>query len=127
MSEATTGVPEANASVSTIPKLSPPSDGAHSMSASPSSFHLSASSHLARDLDALGVEQQRLDLLGRGAGDGEPRGHAHAAQRLEGAQQHGQALALLGAAHEDDPQRVVAGARRPAAPRDRSTPFGTMR
>ena len=42
--EATTGVPEANASVSTMPKLSPPSDGAHSRSASPSSCHFSASS-----------------------------------------------------------------------------------
>ena len=33
MSDATTGVPAANASVSTMPKLSPPSDGAHSTSA----------------------------------------------------------------------------------------------
>ena len=44
MSDATTGVPEANASVSTIPKLSPPSDGAQSRSAWPSRRHLSASS-----------------------------------------------------------------------------------
>ena len=66
-------MPEANASVSTIPKLSPPSDGAHSRSASPSSCHFSSSVDAAGDLDALGVEQQRLDLLRGGAGDGEPR------------------------------------------------------
>ena len=44
MSDATTGVPEAKASVSTMPKLSPPSEGAHSRSAWPSSSHLRASS-----------------------------------------------------------------------------------
>ena len=44
MSDATTGVPEANASVSTMPKLSPPSEGAQSRSASPSRRHFSASS-----------------------------------------------------------------------------------
>ena len=43
MSEATTGVPEANASVKTIPKLSPPSDGAHSTSVAPSRRHFSSS------------------------------------------------------------------------------------
>ena len=43
MSEATTGVEEANASVSTIPKLSPPSEGAQRMSASPSRRHFSSS------------------------------------------------------------------------------------
>ena len=46
MSEATTGVPAAKASVSTMPKLSPPSDGAHSMSARSSTRRLSASLHL---------------------------------------------------------------------------------
>ncbi len=44
MSEATTGVPDANASVSTMPKLSPPSEGAQSRSASPSRRHFSPSS-----------------------------------------------------------------------------------
>ena len=39
MSEAITGVPDANASVSTIPKLSPASDGAQSTSASCSRRH----------------------------------------------------------------------------------------
>ena len=62
---------------------------------------------LARDLDALRIEQQRLDLLGSRAGDREPRGHAHRAQRLEGAQEDGEPLPLLGTPHEDDPQLVV--------------------
>jgi hypothetical protein len=46
MSDATTGVPAANASVSTMPKLSPPSDGAQSTSASASTAVFSASLHL---------------------------------------------------------------------------------
>ena len=46
MSEATTGVPAAKASVRTMPKLSPPSDGAHSTSASASTASFSASLHL---------------------------------------------------------------------------------
>ena len=46
MSDATTGVPAANASVSTIPKLSPPSDGAHSTSPASSSVRLVSSSTL---------------------------------------------------------------------------------
>ena len=48
MSDATTGVPAANASVSTIPKLSPPSDGAHSTSASSSTLCLVSSSTFPR-------------------------------------------------------------------------------
>jgi hypothetical protein len=43
MSEATTGVPDANASVSTIPKLSPPSEGAHNTSVAPISSHFCSS------------------------------------------------------------------------------------
>ena len=46
MSEAMTGVPAANASVSTMPKLSPPSDGAASTSAASSTADLVASSTL---------------------------------------------------------------------------------
>ena len=44
MSEATTGVPAANASVSTIPKDSPPSEGAHSRSAARSARSFTTSS-----------------------------------------------------------------------------------
>src|ERR687895_376195 len=43
MLEATTGVLDAYASVRTMPKLSPPSDGAQSTSASPSRRHFSSS------------------------------------------------------------------------------------
>ena len=43
MFEQTTGVPAANASVSTMPKLSPPSDGAHRTSDSWSSLNFSCS------------------------------------------------------------------------------------
>ena len=51
------------------------------------------------------------------------------AQRLEGAQEHGQALALDGLADERDPQRL---ARRPGRgpgtpPAGSATPFGTTR
>jgi hypothetical protein len=46
MSLATTGVPAANASVSTMPKLSPPSDGAQSTSAPASARVRSASGTL---------------------------------------------------------------------------------
>ena len=108
MSEATAGVPEANASVSTMPKLSPPSDGAQSRSASPSRRHFSSSVTAAGHVHALRVEQQRLDLLRGHAGDRQARGHAGVAQRLEGAQQHRQPLAALGTADEEDLE-VVAG------------------
>ena len=52
------------------------------------------------------VDEQRPDLLGRGADDRQLGRHL-AAQRLEGAQQHRQALALDGLADEHDPQRVA--------------------
>ena len=57
--DATTGVPAAKASVSTMPKLSPPSDGAHSTSALASAARLRSSDDLAEDADAAVVEQQR--------------------------------------------------------------------
>ena len=78
------------------------------------------------DLDALGVEQQRLDLELGGAGDREAGVDAGAAQRLEGAQQHGQALAPLGAADEEDVELLVGAAALGRAAL-RSTPFGTIR
>ena len=59
--------------------------------------------------DAGAVDEQRRDLLLRGADDRE-LGRDLAAQRLEGAQQHRQALALDGLADEDDPQRLARGA-----------------
>ena len=62
----------------------------------------------AGHVHALGVHQDRLDLFPGGAGHGQARGHAGAAQGLEGAQQHGQALAVVGAAHEQQLERVGA-------------------
>ena len=50
------------------------------------------------------VEQQRRDVLGGGPDQGERGGHV-LAQRLERAQQHGQALALDGLADEQNAQR----------------------
>ena len=63
--------------------------------------------HGPGDLHALRLQEQRLDLLDRGPGHREARLDPGAAQRLEGAQQHGKALALLGAADEQDLQLLV--------------------
>ena len=121
MSEATTGVPAANASVSTIPNDSPPSDGAHSTSAASSSGALLGVVDAAERPHALAVEQQRRQLVRLDADHGQLGGDL-AAQRLEGAQQHGQALALDGLADERDPQRLArraprGGGRAAGAPR----------
>ena len=65
MSEATTGVPAAKASVRTMPKLSPPSEGAHSTSASCRWCHSSLVGDAAVHVDvvhaALDLGEQRLD------------------------------------------------------------------
>src|SRR5215218_421753 len=98
MSEATTGVPAANASVRTMPKLSPPSDGAAITSAARSAADFWASETRP---SAVALHQQRGDFRLRGADDGQPRGHV-LAHRLEGADQHGQPLALDGLADERD-------------------------
>ena len=121
MSEATTGVPAANASVRTIPNDSPPSDGAHSRSAARSARLLRGVVDAAERGHALALDQQRRELLG-GRADHDQLGRHLAAQRLEGAQQHGQALALDGLADERDPQRLAGRAparrRRPALGHD---------
>ncbi len=110
MSEATTGVPEANASVSTMPKLSPPSEGAQSRSTRAEEPPLLLLGHPPDHVHALRVEQERLDLLGGDARDRESRAHAGPTQRLEGPQQDRQPLAPLGATDEEDLQ-VVPGRR----------------
>ena len=131
MSDATTGVPDANASVRTMPKLSPPSDGAQSRSASCSRRHFSSSLTRPSDLDAV---RRRA---GSGATSSRPApatvrraSTSGAAQRLEGAQQHRQALALLGAADEQQVAAVVvgpAGRPRPRRGRRRSARSGSGR
>ena len=128
MSLATTGVPAAKPSVSTMPKLSPPSDGATSRSALASGGVLALVGDLAERADAARVEHQRRDVLLAGADDTQLDGHV-LAQRLEGAQQHRQALALDGLADEREPQRR---GRRPGAfariaAAGTSTPLGMTR
>ena len=68
---------------------------------------------------ALGVDQQRRQLVRVDADDGE-LGRDLAAQRLERAQQHREALALQGLADERDPQRLA----RRAHGRGRRAAFG---
>jgi hypothetical protein len=70
MSEATTGVPAAKASVSTMPKLSPPSEGADEQVGGGQRLRLLGVGDLAQDVDALrAVEHERLDLVAVGADD----------------------------------------------------------
>ena len=122
MSEATTGVPAANASVRTIPNDSPPSDGAHSRSAPRSARSLAASStrpsaitpwpsSASSGASSSAVSPMTVSSAGTSV-----------AQRLEGAQQHRQPLALDGLADEGDPQRLAGRAaarrRRPAVGHD---------
>ncbi len=106
MSDATTGVPAANASVSTIPNDSPPSDGAHSRSEARRARSFSASSIrpsavTPSDSTSIGASSSGvIPTIVNSAG-------TWLAQRLEGAQQHRQALALDGLADERDPQRLA--------------------
>src|ERR1700749_4397808 len=80
MSDATTGVPAANASVSTMPNDSPPSEGAHNTSAERNAATLTASSTRPRAVPP--------------------------PQPLEGRQQQREALALHRLPDERDPQRL---------------------
>ena len=64
MSEAITGVAAANASVRIMPKLSPPSDGAHSTSAPRELGELALLGDLAERAHAAVVEHHVRDLLG---------------------------------------------------------------
>ena len=105
MSDATTGVPAANASVSTMPNDSPPSDGATRRSASRSAWRLRSSETLPSAWTPRVVEQHAVDLVGRRADDLQLDGQV-LAQRLEGAQQHRQPLALDRLADEDELQRL---------------------
>ena len=106
MSEATTVAPEAKASVSTIPKLSPPSDGAASTSAARSSAYLVASSTLPSARTPRGSISSGASSSWVGPDHGQLGGDV-LAQRLEGAQQQRQALALNRLSDEQDPERVV--------------------
>ena len=123
MSEATTGVAHANARVSTMPKLSPPSDGADQRL---------RREQLARQLllrqEAEQVDRRRNRCAGDVQADGERVGaddaQPGAGTRMDvrpGAEQHGQALARLVAADEDE--RCGRGSPGSACG-GMSTPFG---
>ena len=106
MSDATTGVPAAKASVSTMPKLSPPSDGAHSMSALLEHAALVGVAALAERDDV--ARSSISGAISSGVDADDVQLHRQVlAQRLEGAQQHRQPLALDGLADEGDPQRLA--------------------
>src|SRR5688572_4418328 len=123
MSEAITGVPAANASVSTIPKLAPPSEGALRTSPSCSARHSSArSSKRPPRLGGwaasacvylpghVGVGHVGRDLRGIGS-DGDKASRDVLDQGRERGDQHGQALALLGPPDEDDAKLLRLGLR----------------
>ena len=126
MFEATTGVATANASISTIPKLSPPSAGETNSLAA----RELALAHLVRDdpehVDPVLVEAQprvQQPVLERVGADQAQPGAGPAADLRPGAQQHRQALARVVAADEDD---VVLAGPSASACSGTTTPFGTI-
>ena len=127
--EPTTGVPDANASVSTMPKLSPPSDGAHEQVGLAEQAPLLLLGHAPGDLDALGVEQQRLDLLGSVAPATVRRASTPAPRSASKARSStGRPLRSSARPTNSELELARRGARSvAAAPRVRSTPFGTIR
>ena len=114
MSEASTGVAQAKARVSTMPKLSPPSDGATSAFVEHRRAVSSVLREEADDVDPLvgDVEAREEEPDGEriGARDDEA-GARPAADLGPGAEQHLQALARLMAAGEDDRVLALTGIR----------------
>ena len=128
MSLATAGVPAAKASVRTMPKLSPPSDGAHEHVGGGDDRGLLGVAHAPEHRDAARVEDERLDLLGRRADHHELRGDtsrsASKARRRIGRPLRSTAWPTK-AIRSGAPRRRPAPA--PAASAGRSTPLGTTR
>ena len=112
MSEATTGVAHANARVSTIPKLSPPREGATSAFAARSSCGERVLRQEAEHVDALvghaKAREQQAHRQRVGPDDAQPRTRAPADLRPR-AEEHLQALARLLPADEDDLLLTAAG------------------
>ena len=112
MSDATTGVAQANARVSTIPKLSPPSEGASERLGRAEEVGERVLREEPDDVDPVvghaepGEQEPHGERVG--ARHDEPRPGASADLRPR-AEQHMEALARLVAAREDD--RVLAAAR----------------
>ena len=110
MFEATTGVPDAKASVSTMPKLTAERGRTEQVGLAQQS-PLSSSSTRPAISTPSGSSSSGSTSSGVAPAIGQAGLHAGAAQGLEGAQEHRQPLAFLGAAHEQQPQLVV-GSRR---------------
>ena len=112
MSEATTGVAHANARVSTIPKLSPPSDGAASAFARAARAVSSSCERKPRmSMPSCGI-RCRASWSRTASGSAPTRRRRAPVRRwIVGPrlQQHGQALALVVAADEDDEFSRFAG------------------
>ena len=114
MSDATTGVAQANARVSTMPKLSPPSDGARSAFVERSRSVRLLLREEADDVDPVvgdtepGEQQPHGERVG--AGDDEPRAGAPLDLR-PGPEQHLESLARLVPAREDDGVLALGGIR----------------
>ena len=127
MLEAITGVPDANASVRTIPKLSPASEGAQRTSAVKALCQSSSLPDAPERLDARecrGVGDVALDVR-RGSTPTTVSVDGHVLdQGLERRQQHRQALALLGAADEQHPELLRLAASGRAGGASTSTPLG---
>ena len=107
MSEATTGVRAAKASVRTMPKLSPASEGAHSTSARASWRCFSRSETLPRASTPRSSSSIGATSAGGGPDERERRRDV-LAQGLKGTQGHRQPLALDGLPHEQDAQATSA-------------------
>ena len=126
MSDATTGVAHANARVSTIPKLSPPSDGATSAFAASSSSVRSSWLRKPSDVDARRrgrAARASSSRTGSGSAPTSAQPRAGAPVDLRpGAQQHRQPLARVVAADEDDAVLAPAGVGLGGI----RTPFGTI-
>ena len=129
MLEAITGVPAAKASVRIIPKLSPESEGAQRTSAAcrrRQSSSWSTRPGASTNRSVSGVAEVAQDVVAASAPTTVSRAGNVLDQRLEGLEQHGQALALLRAADEHDLELVVDRASGRTGGPSESTPLGMI-
>ena len=129
MSDATTGRPAANASVSTIPNDSPPSDGAHEQVGVEQRGVAGGVVDAAERRHAGAVHQQRRDLVLGGADDRQlGRHHARAAPRRRAAARAGPCARRPGRRTRSAAARPERGGRGGAAcpPAGRATPLGMI-
>ena len=112
-----------------MPKLSPDSEGAQSTSAAgqllPETIAVDRAERVDRP-QCLGIGERAGDVVASRPDHDEARGHM-LDERLESAQQNRQALALLGAADEQQTQlSSVSGSGRSAGMSPMSTPLGMI-